>query len=62
VTIRLGSLHACIPSHASVAEGWIRDPHDALVIHTTGGARLLSIAEVAVLRRPAAQAVMPMDA
>jgi len=36
--------------------------HDALVIHTTGGARLLSIAEVAVLGRPAAQAVMPLDA
>jgi hypothetical protein len=35
--------------------------HDALVIHITGGARLLSIAEVAVLGRPA-QAVMPMDA
>jgi hypothetical protein len=37
-------------------------PQDALVIHTTGGVRLVSIAEVAVLGRLAAQAVMPMNA
>jgi hypothetical protein len=37
-------------------------PLDARVIHIAGGARLLGWPRLRFLARPAAQAVMPMDA